>query len=223
MARGALEAIRKAAEAGRMPILVGGTGLYFRALLGGLADTPPVPEEARAAAQKLYDQIGEEKFRREFAKLDPASATKLAKNDRQRLVRAYEVARHTGRTLGQWQKGTGNRGQGISLFPIPCSLSPESTTRPRRSNSLKWQAFRQGEHVPPGKRPARRDRDSDLLPEHRGGVGSARRTNSDCRTPICGEDSWVCAQDWIDAETKTLLMNASEQLPLSEGGTGSPP
>src|ERR1700722_14884605 len=48
-------AIEKIIAAGRTPILVGGTGLYFRALLGGLADIPPVPDEVRAAAQKLYE------------------------------------------------------------------------------------------------------------------------------------------------------------------------
>ncbi len=70
----ATEAIEKAGEAGRTPILVGGTGLYFRALLGGLAEIPDIPEDVRTAVQKLYDEIGEEKFRCELAKLDPDSA-----------------------------------------------------------------------------------------------------------------------------------------------------
>lgn len=100
----AQQAILEAHEAGHTPILVGGTGLYFRALLGGLADIPPIPEAKRAETKTLYDEIGEQKFRAELAKLDPDSATRIARNDRQRLIRAYEVARHTGKTLGEWQK-----------------------------------------------------------------------------------------------------------------------
>src|ERR1700722_16404663 len=61
----AIAAIESALDATRTPILVGGTGLYFRALLGGLADIPPIPDDVRQAAQKLYDELGEEKFRRE--------------------------------------------------------------------------------------------------------------------------------------------------------------
>jgi tRNA dimethylallyltransferase len=102
-------AIEKTIAAGRTPILVGGTGLYFRALLGGLADIPPVPDDVRAAAQKLYDELGEEKFRRELAKIDSVSAAKLAKNDRQRLVRAYEVARIRDEQLGNGNQGTESR------------------------------------------------------------------------------------------------------------------
>lgn len=100
------EAIRETIEAGRLPILVGGTGLYFRALLGGLATIPPVPDEVRAEVQEAYDSWGEEKFRAELMKLDPQSAVKLAKNDRQRLVRAYEVVQHSGNPLNYWHQKT---------------------------------------------------------------------------------------------------------------------
>jgi len=96
-------AIDMALERDRTPILVGGTGLYFRALLGGLADIPAVPEDIRARAQKLYEELGEEKFRRELAKRDAESAARLMRNDKQRLVRAYEVALHTGKPIGYWQ------------------------------------------------------------------------------------------------------------------------
>jgi tRNA dimethylallyltransferase len=106
----AKDAIARAIAGGRTPILVGGTGLYFRALLGGLADIPHIPNETRAEAQRFYDEAGEEKFRAALAKLDPDSAARLAKNDRQRLIRAYEVALHTGKTLGQWhEKDSGFR------------------------------------------------------------------------------------------------------------------
>ena len=97
-------AITNTTAKGRTPILVGGTGLYFRALLGGLAEIPPIPETVRATTQNLYDQIGEEEFRAALAKMDPDSASRLARNDRQRLTRAYEVATYTGKTLGAWHK-----------------------------------------------------------------------------------------------------------------------
>lgn len=100
----AKQAINKTLEAGRTPILVGGTGLYFKALLGGLSDIPEIPGEVRAQTEKLYDELGEEKFRGELAKLDPKTAERLAKNDRQRSIRAYEVAMHTGEPISQWQK-----------------------------------------------------------------------------------------------------------------------
>jgi tRNA dimethylallyltransferase len=129
----AQDAIEKALQAGRTPILIGGTGLYFRALLGGLADIPEIPEAVRTQTKNLYDELGEEKFRRELAKLDPESASRIARNDRQRLIRAYEVVVHTGRPLGEWQKkGLGARGWGskengsLFLAPSPQPLAPES-------------------------------------------------------------------------------------------------
>jgi tRNA dimethylallyltransferase len=97
-------AIKEAVDGGYTPILVGGTGLYFKALFGGLADIPKVPGEVRVKAKKLYEEMGEEKFRAALAKLDPDSAKKLARNDQQRLIRAYEVALHSGKPIGHWQK-----------------------------------------------------------------------------------------------------------------------
>jgi len=126
----AVAAIEKTIKAGRTPILVGGTGLYFKALLGGLADIPDIPESARRQATNLYDDLGEKKFRIELAKLDPASASRIAHNDRQRLIRAYEVAAHTGKPLGEWQKRTENREKSLektlSLDSGLFSLIPES-------------------------------------------------------------------------------------------------
>ncbi len=97
-----IDAIR---NEGRVPILVGGTGLYLRALLDGLAPTPPVPAEARQAARALQAELGAEAFHRVLAQLDPEGAAKLEPADRQRVLRAYEVAKATGRSLGEWQRG----------------------------------------------------------------------------------------------------------------------
>lgn len=100
----AIHAIKNIGLQDRTPILVGGTGLYFRALLGGLADIPPIPDEVRDATQKLYDEIGEENFRKLLSERDPETAQRLAPNDRQRSIRAYAVAIHTGQPLGYWHK-----------------------------------------------------------------------------------------------------------------------
>jgi tRNA dimethylallyltransferase len=110
--------ILQAQTAGQTPIIVGGTGLYFKALLGGLADIPDIPSHVRDEAQKLYDGIGEEKFRAELARLDPDSAAKLARNDRQRLVRAFEVVKHTGKTIAHWQN------KGIQVQEERCDSPP---------------------------------------------------------------------------------------------------
>ena len=96
--------IEDAWSAGRLPIVVGGTGLYLKALLAGLAEVPPVPAEIRAQAEALYAEVGGEAFRRELARLDPQGASSLPAADRQRLVRAFEVARATGRPLHEWQR-----------------------------------------------------------------------------------------------------------------------
>lgn len=88
---------------GRDAIVVGGTGLYFRALTRGLADAPEVPAETRRTAEAEYDNMGEPAFRARLAVPDPAGAIRIAPNDRQRLVRAWEVYAATGTPLTDWQ------------------------------------------------------------------------------------------------------------------------
>ncbi len=101
MATETLQAVR---AAGRTPVLVGGTGLYFKALLEGLAEVPSIPPSVRRQALDLYNEEGPEAFQTRLAALDPEAAARLPAGDRQRLVRAYEVARYTGRPLTAWQK-----------------------------------------------------------------------------------------------------------------------
>jgi tRNA dimethylallyltransferase len=104
----ALMEIAAAHAAGSLPIVVGGTGLYLRALLQGLAPVPLIPPEIRAEATALYRELGGEGFRRRLAALDPEAATRLPPGDRTRLTRAWEVVRATGRPLSHWrQRATG--------------------------------------------------------------------------------------------------------------------
>lgn len=95
-----------AAAQARPVLLVGGTGLYFKALTSGLADIPDIPVEARDAAGAAYDADGESAFRRGLSEIDPEADARIATGDRQRLVRAWTVAQHTGRSLTDWTADT---------------------------------------------------------------------------------------------------------------------
>lgn len=99
----AVAEIETAWAEGRLPIVVGGTGLYLKALMEGLSTLPPVPEAARLSAVDLHRRLGGEGLRLELARLDPAAAARLRPSDTQRLVRAYAVAAATGKSLSQWQ------------------------------------------------------------------------------------------------------------------------
>ncbi len=91
---------------GRPALIVGGTGLYFTVLTTGLATIPDVPTEVRDAAVAAFDAQGEAAFRRALAGRDPAAEARIVAGDRQRLTRAWAVARHTGRALSDWTADT---------------------------------------------------------------------------------------------------------------------
>lgn len=96
-------AIEEAQREGLRPIVVGGTGLYLRALLEGIAEIPPVSTAVRAAAESLHAELGGSGFRARLAERDPETAARLADGDRQRLVRAYEVVEATGLPLSAYR------------------------------------------------------------------------------------------------------------------------
>ena len=98
-----------------MPILVGGTGLYIRTLIDGIAPVPAIPADVREAVRAMptADAYAE------LAKADPASHARLDANDAQRIARALEVVRATGLTLGEWQKRReGGIGDAVDLSPV---------------------------------------------------------------------------------------------------------
>ncbi len=96
--------IETATAAGKLPILVGGTGLYFRALMEGLSDMPVIAPEVRAAAAALREEIGPIAFHERLAERDPVSAARLNPADTQRTLRAWEVVEGTGKPLSAWQQ-----------------------------------------------------------------------------------------------------------------------
>ena len=95
--------------AGLVPILCGGTGMYFQSLLQGLADVPAIGAEARAEARGLLAALGAVALHARLAAVDPATAGQLEPADGQRLARAWEVWRSTGRGLAAW-RADGNAG-----------------------------------------------------------------------------------------------------------------
>jgi len=102
----ATQAIAEIEARGNPVIVVGGTGLYFRALTHGLADVPPVPETQREISGLLYAARGEAEFREILKPLDPEAEARIEVGDRQRLVRAHAVAMATGKSLTSWQTDT---------------------------------------------------------------------------------------------------------------------
>lgn len=99
----AVEEIRAAHAAGRLPIVAGGTGLYLKALTEGLSPVPEIPDEVRARIRARVEEIGPNAFHAEFAARDPAMAARLRPSDPQRLARAAEVLEATGVSLAEWQ------------------------------------------------------------------------------------------------------------------------
>jgi tRNA dimethylallyltransferase len=106
-ARDAATAIAEAQADKRVPIIVGGTGLYFRALLEGLSPIPPVPDDIRAHWRGLEQAHGAYALWTVLMHDDPQMALRLDPNDGQRIVRALEVFHSTGKSLAEWQRAPG--------------------------------------------------------------------------------------------------------------------
>ena len=100
----ATEIIENLVQQGKVPILCGGTGLYFKALIFGLADIPPVPEKVREHVDSMVKELGVPGTHAELARLDPDYAATLHVNDRARVQRALEVVLATGESLGNFQR-----------------------------------------------------------------------------------------------------------------------
>ena len=90
----------------KVPILVGGTGLYFKALVNGLVKIPDIPVFLRKKIRKYHKKIGQQKFYKELLKLDPKVKNFILKSDSQRSIRAYEVKKFTKKSLYDWIKNT---------------------------------------------------------------------------------------------------------------------
>lgn len=92
---------------GRLPVFVGGTGLYFKALTGGLSDMPEIPETLRETLRRRLLEEGPDGLHAELTEADPATAASLNRQDGQRIVRALEVVKATGRSIADFQGRSG--------------------------------------------------------------------------------------------------------------------
>lgn len=101
--RAAKEIIHQICSRGKTAVVVGGTGLYIRALLSGLADVPGADDDFRSECNELADKYGNEQLLALLRKVDPEAAARIHPNNRVRVIRALEVFRQTGRTISAFQ------------------------------------------------------------------------------------------------------------------------
>jgi tRNA dimethylallyltransferase len=100
----AAKVLEEARAQNRLPIFIGGSGLYFKALTRGLSAVPPIPPEIREAVRARLDHDGVEALHVELARRDAVSAERLKPRDRTRIARALEVVEATGRSLTDWHR-----------------------------------------------------------------------------------------------------------------------
>ena len=129
----ALNAMHEAWTEGKIPILTGGSGMYFAALTQGLAEIPDPGAESKTEARTLLAKLGSEELHAGLAKVDPATAARLKPADSQRVARAWEVWRGTGIGLAAWQNRRGEPAPwdfaAILLDPARESLRAAIATR----------------------------------------------------------------------------------------------
>ena len=102
----ATKKIKSILEKKKVPILVGGTGLYFKTLIDGLVQIPDIPISLKEKIRKYHKTIGQEKFYNELLKLDPKVKNFILESDKQRSIRAYEVKKFTKKSLYDWITNT---------------------------------------------------------------------------------------------------------------------
>ena len=102
----AIEKINDIKNRKKVPILVGGTGLYFKALVDGLVKIPNIPSSFRNKVRKLHNELGQKKFYIKLLKADPLLSDKIKPTDVQRSIRAYEVKMFTKKSILEWYKST---------------------------------------------------------------------------------------------------------------------
>ena len=104
--KNAIKKIKEVRRRKKIPIFVGGTGLYFKALTEGLVSIPNIPIKYRNNIRDLQKKLGQKKFYQKLIKLDPNSKEKINSTDTQRSIRAYEVKKYTKKSLHDWFKNT---------------------------------------------------------------------------------------------------------------------
>ena len=102
----ATKKIHEIRERNKIPILVGGTGLYFKTLVEGLVKIPVIPSSIRLKVRKSQNVLGQKKFYKKLLKIDPLLINKIKSTDTQRSIRAYEIKIFTNKSITEWHEGT---------------------------------------------------------------------------------------------------------------------
>ena len=110
---------------GKVPILVGGTGLYFNAVTKGLSKIPIIEEKKRMKIRDLYLKLGKKAFYKKLLLLDPKSKNKILLTDTQRAIRAYEVKKFTTKSIYDWAKNTKSEFENDNLVKIYIDIPRE--------------------------------------------------------------------------------------------------
>jgi len=114
----AINKINEIKKKKKVPIIVGGTGLYFKALTEGLVKIPDIPVEFRKKIRSLQKKLGQKKFFKKLAKIDPLIISRINPTDVQRSIRAYEVKSYTKKSLIDWFKNTKPKYSEADFFKI---------------------------------------------------------------------------------------------------------
>jgi tRNA dimethylallyltransferase len=121
---------------GRIPLLAGGTMMYFRALTRGIAELPRADQAVRDAIDAEARERGWPAMHAELGKVDPAAAARIKANDRQRIQRALEVYRSSGTPLSEWQRDSAPARDDIDYLKIGLSIEPRSVLHERIARRL---------------------------------------------------------------------------------------
>ena len=117
--------IQEVRKRNKTPILVGGTGLYFKDLIDGLANIPNIPFKTREKIRSLYKKIGSKNFFKRLKILDPLTINYINPADTQRSIRAYEVKLHTNKSIYDWFKKTKSNFKENEFYKIYIDLPRE--------------------------------------------------------------------------------------------------
>ncbi len=134
--RDARAAISRSAENGRIPLLVGGTMMYFRALTEGIANLPTADRRVRDQIDREAGDRGWPGMHAELQEIDPEVAARLSPNDSQRIQRALEVFRISGRPLGHWQREAVADNDDVDFIKIALQIEPREVLHARIEKRL---------------------------------------------------------------------------------------
>ena len=113
-----IKKIKEIRKRKKIPIIVGGTGLYFKALTDGLVNIPNIPLRFRKKIRSLQLKIGNKRLHHKLLKIDPISKDRINSTDTQRIIRAYEVKKFTKKSIYDWFKNTKSEFEKDNFFKI---------------------------------------------------------------------------------------------------------